>query len=172
MNVANLVNDYLLNLPSPLGFKDRLFLDKILSFKIAFNRPHGIQIKELTNETCTTYLPYKKINTNHLGGMHACVLALVGEYSAGLMILRNTGLRDYRIILKHMQVTYEKQAKTNTQGIAKLTDEQINLITNELPQSGEIELVIETQIYNHKKERVAVASTHWHLKSWNKVKFK
>jgi hypothetical protein len=104
--------------------------------------------------------------------MHACVLALVGEYSAGLMILRNTGLRDYRIILKHMQVTYEKQAKTNTQGIAKLTDEQINLITNELPQSGEIELVIETQIYNHKKERVAVANTHWHLKSWNKVKFK
>jgi acyl-coenzyme A thioesterase PaaI-like protein len=172
MNLANLVNDYLLNLPSPLTMKDRLFLDKILSFKIAFNRPHAIQIKQLAQNSCTTYLPYKKTNTNHLGGMHACVLALVGEYSAGLMILRNTGLKDYRIILKELQVKYEKQAKTNTLGVAQLSSEQLDKLKHQLPQIGEIDLTIKTVIYNDMKERVAVAHTHWHLKSWNKVKFK
>lgn len=171
MKLETIVNQYLLNLAYPLSMKDRIFLDKILTFKIAFNRPHGIQVKELSPTECTTMLPMKSLNTNHLKGIHACALALVGEYSSGLIILRNTGLKDYRIILKEMHVKYEKQAKGQVTGRAALTSEHIAQLKEELPQSGEVSLKLETEIFNHNNERVAVAQTHWHLKNWNKVKF-
>jgi len=169
MNLENMVNGYLLNLSSPLSIKDRLFLDKILSFKIAFNRPHGIEIRELSTDHCRTYLPYKKSNTNHLGGMHACVLALVGEYSAGLMILRNTGLKDFRIILKELQVEYAKQAKGEVYGEASLsTEEQQKLKA----AKDKIELIIETKIKDQENNLIAAAKTTWQIKAWEKVQFK
>jgi acyl-coenzyme A thioesterase PaaI-like protein len=171
MKLETIVNQYLLNLAHPLTMKDRIFLDKILSFKIAFNRPHGILVRDLSPTECTTTLPMKSLNTNHLKGIHACALALVGEYSSGLIILRNTGLKDYRIILKEMHVKYEKQAKGQVTGRAVLTSEHITQLKEELPQSGEVLIKLQTEMFNQKNERVAVAETHWHLKNWNKVKF-
>jgi acyl-coenzyme A thioesterase PaaI-like protein len=172
MNLANLVNDYLLNLPSPLTMKDRLFLDKILSFKIAFNRPHAIQIKELAQNSCTTYLPYKKTNTNHLGGMHACVLALVGEYSAGLMILRNTGLKDYRIILKELQVEYVKQAKSEVYGEAQIDSEQLSQFKQALNGTEPYQIKLTTTIKDKSDQVLALAHTTWQVKAWKSVSYK
>jgi acyl-coenzyme A thioesterase PaaI-like protein len=59
-------------------------LNKVLTIGIPFNAPHGFKIKEISNDQVLIHLPNRKLNHNHLSGIHACAMATVGEYCAGM----------------------------------------------------------------------------------------
>jgi acyl-coenzyme A thioesterase PaaI-like protein len=63
-------------------------LDKVLTLGIPFNAPHGFTIKEISSDQVRVSLPNRKLNHNHIGGIHACAMATVGEYCAGCCLWR------------------------------------------------------------------------------------
>jgi hypothetical protein len=89
---------------------------------VPFNRPHGIKISEISSDSITVKAKNKKPNQNHIKGIHACLLATLCEYVSGLNLLLQLDPKEYRIILKNIQMTYHYQAKTDvsaTFGIPK-----------------------------------------------------
>src|SRR5665648_310215 len=108
------VFDKLLAKPTKLNL---ITLDKLLRFGIPFNAPHGFKIKELTKENVIISLPNRKLNHNHIGGIHACAMATVGEYCAGMSLLTSFGISKYRLILSELNVKYTYQGRVNLEGI-------------------------------------------------------
>ena len=67
--------DKLINKPTSLNL---MALNKVLALGIPFNAPHGFKIKEINDDAVIITLPNRKLNHNHLGGIHACAMATVG----------------------------------------------------------------------------------------------
>ena len=110
----------LLNAPS----KTNLFLiNKAMQFAIPFNRPHGFEIVAATKNSVTTRGKYKRINFNHIRGIHACGLATIGEFSAGTCLIKNFGMEKYRVIMQTLHAEYHYQAKMD---VFSTTKKQVN----------------------------------------------
>jgi acyl-coenzyme A thioesterase PaaI-like protein len=75
-------------------------------------------------------------NKNHLGGAHACAIATLGEFTAGLLLTRALGSSTYRIIMTDLYVDYLKQGRTHLYGTALITDQEINIITPNARKMG------------------------------------
>ena len=76
--------DKLMENPTTLNL---MALNKVLTIGIPFNAPHGFKIVELSSDIVRITLPNRKLNHNHIGGIHACAMATVGEYCAGMALL-------------------------------------------------------------------------------------
>lgn len=68
---------------------------------VPFNKPHTFSIKHITSNSIHIELPYKKVNLNHIKGIHACALATLCEYCTGTVLLLSLDPSMYRIILNH-----------------------------------------------------------------------
>ena len=147
-------------------------LSKIFKKAIPFNDQHDFEIIEVTQDSVSTQCDYKRKNMNHLKGIHACAIATIGEYSAGLIISKKLGLADYRMIMKDIKVEYIKQARENVISTATLRDAQIMDLKNELESKDKVEVVIESVIKNESSEVSAKCQTSWQLKTWETVSFK
>jgi acyl-coenzyme A thioesterase PaaI-like protein len=161
--------DYLFN--NPTGGK--LFLiTKVFNNMIPFNRPHGFKFKKVSDQEISIELPYKRVNKNHLGGMHACAIATLGEYCAGVLLLKNLGVEKYRFILANLQVNYHYQGRMKLTGSAKLNSSELETIKNRLLSEDKIVKEVATEIYDSKNNHVATVKSEWQVKSWDKVKTK
>lgn len=147
-------------------------LDKVLTVGIPFNAPHGFTIKKLSAEAVVISLPNRKLNHNHLGGVHACAMATVGEFCAGLSILFSFGISRYRLIMSEMNVTYSYQGRTDLEGTC--SPQQINkeAIQEALKTEGKYSQTLKTFIRDVNGNEVAVVTTTWQLKPWDTVKTK
>ncbi len=107
----------------------RWILNRGLWFKIPFNLPHKIRIKEIGADSIAMELPFIRANKNHINGIHACALATLCEYVSGLSLVRFLSPDKYRIILKDIHVIYHYQAKTKVNAqfqVDKILLEEIN----------------------------------------------
>ena len=147
-------------------------IDKILTMAIPFNAPHGFTIKKIESESVEIHMSNRKLNHNHLGGMHACAMATLGEYCAGLTFIKNFGLDDYRLIMKELKAEYYLQGRTNLIGKAYITEEQVAKLRADLELSEKVLFPHQTEIFNTKGEKVALIQTLWQLKRWDKVNLK
>jgi acyl-coenzyme A thioesterase PaaI-like protein len=158
-----------------LNRQDKLSLiavDNILKIAIPFNAPHGFSIQSVEGDIVRIKIPNRKLNQNHLGGVHACAIATLGEFCAGMTIAKQLGLDEYRLILKQLSVDYLLQGRTDLIGESRLSNEQCDLIKNQLSQNDKILVDQKTDIFNAKNELVAVVTTKWQLKNWNQVQLK
>lgn len=138
-------------------------LDKILNFAIPFNRGLGFQVKALTPKKVVVISPNKKARQNHIKGAHACALAVLGEYPAGLLLAQNFSPEKYRLILGELSMQYEKQ------GYGLLTSTSQNSKANPKKIKGEAWFDMTSKITNAKGELIATCHTKWQLKSWDLV---
>ena len=147
-------------------------LQQILNRKISFNAWHRFKFLKLSAEEVIIEAPFIRANRNHLGGIHACAIATIGEYSAGLTLLKNFGFSNYRIIMKELSVEYIKQApeKIFAKAIFKRQVKQ-NILDN-LAKNSADSLTLESNIYNSNEEKIATVTTKWQIKDWKKVSFK
>lgn len=158
-------------LANPTAFNLTL-LNKILSFAIPFNAPHKFKIIDLGPDAIRISLPNKRINHNHLQGVHACAMATVGEYCAGMALLKTFGISKYRLILSNLNVQYLFQGRTDLIGECQI--EQINKenIRLELEEKDKTLVTLKTIIRDKNVKEVAIIETSWQLKKWSKVKTK
>jgi acyl-coenzyme A thioesterase PaaI-like protein len=164
----NLINKLIKN-PTKTNL---MALNKVLALGIPFNAPHGFKIKELSEDSVLITLPNRKLNHNHLGGIHACAMATVGEYCAGMSLLKTFGISQYRLILSDLHVKYTYQGRTDLEGVCSPRQIERETVQAALDSEGKYLQELVTHIRDKNGKEVAVVTTTWQLKSWDKVKTK
>jgi len=147
-------------------------LQKLFILGIPFNKPHAIKFKELTHVKSSLSMANKRINHNHLGGIHACAIATVGEFTAGLLLCKNFEMAKYRVIMKDIHVEYYKQARSDLNSVAEVSIDHISGMKEAIIKEDKASICLETHIYNDKDQEVALVTTNWQLKDWSKAKMK
>ena len=169
MKAAYKLIDKLLANPTKLNI---MALDKVLKVGIPFNAPHGFKIKTLNRDAVIIALPNKKLNHNHLGGVHACAMATVGEYAAGLSLLQSFGISKYRLIMSELSVKYTYQGRVDLEGVCSPTQIDVEKVRIGLETEGKYSQPLKTIIRDLNGKEVAEVTTIWQLKNWEQVKTK
>lgn len=167
MNITFKLIDKLLANPNKLNL---MALDKLLRVGIPFNAPHGFKIKTLNQDAVIISLPNRKLNHNHLSGIHACAMATVGEYCAGLSLLQSFGISKYRLIMSEMNVKYTYQGRVDLEGMCSPQQIDVDKVARGLETEGRYSQELKTIIRDLNGKEVAVVTTTWQLKNWEQVK--
>lgn len=147
-------------------------LNQVFKISIPFNAPHGFSIEEISTERIKISIPNRKLNHNHLGGIHACAMATLGEYCAGLWISKNLGLSKYRLILAELNVKYHYQGRTELIGECNASNLDLASIEATLQDEGKTIIPLITEIHDKNSMHVATVTSTWQVKSWDKVQTK
>lgn len=148
-------------------------LNKVLDRIIPFNLPHNFEIIEISDTKIKTKLPFKRKNKNHIGGLHACAMATLSEFTTGVMLLTGLDPKKYRLILKTLEVDYHYQGKMDAFASFSTTPEFMQeKIFSPLKTQESIILPCEIQIYDRQGNQLSSARVHWQVKDWKKVKTK
>lgn len=148
-------------------------LNMILWRMVPFNSPHKIKIVEVADDGLVLEAPYIRSNQNHIKGIHACLLATLCEYAVGLNLMLNISPKEYRIILKSIQMEYHYQAKTAVRikwGISKEVLE--NQILKPLQTDGVLFKEFVAEVYDLNDNHICTGTVNWQLKEWKNVKTK
>lgn len=151
----------------------RWVLNIVLWKMVPFNKPHRIKVVEILEDGLVLEAPYVTSNKNHIKGIHACLLATLCEYVIGLNLMLHISPKEYRIILKSIQMVYHYQAKTSVRikwGISKEVLE--NEIMGPLRTEGVIFKEFIAEVYDLNGNHICTGSVNWQLKDWKKVKTK
>jgi acyl-coenzyme A thioesterase PaaI-like protein len=169
MKVVYKMIDKMLANPTPMNL---MALDKVLRVGIPFNAPHNFKIKTLNDDEVRISLPNMKLNHNHLGGVHACAMATVGEYAAGMSLLKSFGISKYRLILSELNVKYTYQGRVTLEGVCSPRQIDVEAVGRELEANGKYLQELKTIIRDLNGKEVAEVTTVWQLKNWEQVRTK
>lgn len=141
--------------------------------KIPFNKPHGFRITKILEHGFEITMPYKRNNLNHIKGLHACGLATLSEYVAGLTLLRKIGAKDYRLIMESLQMKYFYQAKMEVSVQFELDDAWVEEHVKKPLQAQDAVMVdLSVNVYDTQKNHICTGITRWQVKRWDKVRTK
>jgi acyl-coenzyme A thioesterase PaaI-like protein len=139
-------------------------MDIAINLAIPFNRWLGMKIEVLYADRVVVSSPPRTLRKNHVGGAHACALALLGEYPAGLMLSQTFTADQYRMIITKLDVTYHKQGRGHLKSEVLAPQAWPEL------EKGILIVDLKTEITNAKNESVATVLTTWQLKEWALVR--
>ncbi len=148
-------------------------LNIVLLRTVPFNNPHKIRVVSVGDEGVSMYAPYTRNNMNHIKGIHACLLATMCEYVSGLSLLLHLSPKEYRIILKNINITYHYQAKTNVFVKFKIDKKEMQEnILSPLKTLDAIFREFTVDIYDANNQHICTGLINWQIKAWDKVKMK
>lgn len=151
----------------------RMLLNRGLWKKIPFNKPHGFKVTGILDHGFEITMPYKRNNLNHLKGLHACGLATVSEYVAGLTLLRKIGTTNYRLIMETLSMKYHYQAKEDVIARFELNDAWVEeQVKQPLALADAVFIDLEVKLYDRSGNHISTGLTRWQVKKWDKVKTK
>lgn len=146
-------------------------LNQVLWKIVPFNKPHRLKVVEIAEDSLTIEAPYAKSNRNHIKGVHACLLATLCEYAVGLNLMLRISPKEYRIILKSINMTYHYQAKTAVRIQWGITQEELEKnILEPLRYEEAIFREFKAEVYDLEGNHICTGTINWQLKSWKKVK--
>ena len=144
-----------------------------LSYMIPFNRPHGIKIKTLTDDKVTTIIPWRRINHNHIRGIHACGMATCAEFASGFLLLTKLEAKKYRLIMESIEMKFHYQAKSTITSEFEISDATVEeKVKNPLKTEDAVFYRAEIKLYDEERNHVATGYTNWQIKDWEKVRTK
>lgn len=148
-------------------------LNFALSRMIPFNRPHGFKITTVGKYHIKTIIPYKKLNFNHIRGLHACGLATLSEFTTGLLLLSNLGFDKYRIIMQRLEMDYHFQGKRDAYAEFTISEEWLQAeIVRPLQTQEAVVVPCVVKITDSAGNHLTTGKVFWQLKDWKKVKTK
>ncbi|MEN8249629.1 MAG: DUF4442 domain-containing protein [Bacteroidota bacterium] len=148
-------------------------LNMSINRKFPFNKPHGFKVLEIGDDHITIYLPFKKVNQNHIKGMHATALATLAEFTTGLSMLRKLDPKKFRIILKTLRMEYFYQAKSGVTATYSLDDDWLNsMVIKPLKDNDAATVTLEVDIHDAKSNHICTGFIEWQVKDWKKVRTK
>ena len=118
-------------------------------------------------------LPYKRKNLNHLRGIHACALATLSEFTAGITLAKMSGTDAFRLLMKDLSMTYHYQAKEDV--IAELhfpSSDFQKQVKTPLESQDAVFIEMKVEIFDVKKNHISTGKVNWQIKKWDKVKTK
>ena len=150
----------------------RFWFNAVLNRGIPFNRRHGYRVISIDEGCVVCQLPYRTLNLNHIKGIHACAIATVAEFAAGLLLLQSFSPERFRLIMSKLEVEYHYQAKMDIKATASMEIESIKQLKNQLNQQEAVLKKVVTQVHDKENNLIATVNTTWQLKAWDKVKLK
>lgn len=149
----------------------RLWLMRRFFYKLVpFNRPHKIALQSIRADAVDVLLPYRKMNCNHLGGLHACALLTAAEFAAGVAILRHVDMRHYRLIMQEIRGEYHAQARTDVVASAAVPVPQQANMQQELDKDGLTQVPMQVLLHDTEEKHIASVSVLWQVKAWKQVR--
>lgn len=145
-------------------------IEKLLTLGIPFNAPHKFKLLELSEEQALMSLPFKRVNRNHLGTVHACALATLGEFPAGVLLIKHFSPSEFRVIMTKMEAQYHKHGVGELVGRVQMKEDRKTETSKALAKEGLGTIRMETEISDKKGRAVSTITTHWQLKNWNLIK--
>ena len=146
-------------------------LNLLLGRMIPFNRPHGVRILDLGAERVRTIADYRRKNHNHIGGVHACCIATVAEFSSGMLLLSRLDPARYRLIMAQLEIDYLYQAKSAIIAESVLSDAVLAAeVLKPLQEQDTLVKEFETLVHDRQGKLVARARITWQIKPWDKVR--
>lgn len=148
-------------------------LNQVLLRKVPFNAPHGLKVDDIGADSIRVTARNRRRNRNHIKGVHACLLATLCEYASGLSLLRALDPASYRIILKHIHMTYHYQAKEMVTASFTLPGQWLKEQVLEPLQTEEaIFREFTVEVYDNSGNHICTGRIHWQIKAWSKVRTK
>ena len=141
-------------------------LDLMLNVGIPFNRWLGYRIAEIGPCEVVVVSPDRKLRENHVGGAHACALALMGEYPAGLLVAQQFPIDQYRFIISELHIKYFKQGFGELTAVARAPQQWPQMRPRATDSKLEAWVELTTEITNEGKEKIAECFTKWQVKPW------
>jgi hypothetical protein len=146
-------------------------LNFLLQRFIPFNRPHRLKIIAHSPSEVKVKLPYRKNNLNHIRGLHACGLATAAEYASGFLLLYKLGMKEYRIIMESIQVSYKYQGKEDGIASFSISDEAFQeTVLLPLQKEGVVYKSCKIEVHDTAGNLLCEATTNWQIKKWERVK--
>ena len=148
-------------------------LNKVLHYKIPFNKPHQIEIVKVEAEAITMRLPFIRKNKNHINSMHACALATMSEYISGISLVRSLGTEKYRYILKELRMVYSYQAKEDVFTSFGLSEKWIkDEVITPLLTDDAVNRELKVELFDSQNKLICTGFPVWQIKRWDAVKTK
>lgn len=148
-------------------------LNRVLWKKVPFNKPHGFWVETLTSEEVIIKIPHKKVNHNHLGGIHACAMATASEYASGLLLLHALDMKMYRLIMQSISIEYHYQGKIEALTRFSFSrDSMEEKVIGPLKKQEKVFLPCVVETYDKQQNKLCTATVNWQLKKWSAVKTK
>ena len=142
-------------------------------YKLGFLPENVSFYQQLTGKEVLSYFAkLKKVNKNHLNGVHACGLATCAEFCSGLLLLYKLGFKNYRLIMESLEIKFHYQAKSDVTAKFELTNEMVSEIKSALENEGVTYKKCEVKLHDKEQNHVATCTTNWQIKDWKKVKTK
>ena len=148
----------------------RTLAGTLLRVASPFNAPLRANVLTWDPTLCRLQIPNRRVLHNHLRGVHAGALVTAGESAAGLMLLRSFPFSRYRLILKDLTITFQRQARTDLVAEASQPQEEVDRIRAGLDRGEPQVISLETRISEPSGERLSVVRTTWQVKSWDQVR--
>ena len=147
-----------------------VIFNRLLRYGIPFNRRHGSRVLNIKPGQVTTLIPYRKCNRNHINGVHACAIATLAEFAAGLVLLESFSPQEYRLIMSTLSAEYHYQAKTDLTAIATIDVATLRLLTQRLQYEEKVKQEVVTEVIDRHNNAIATVTTCWQLKRWDQVR--
>jgi len=116
-------------------------LSKAMGKIIKYAGTSGIRVEKLTPNECVIVMPNRKKVQNHIGSVHAAAMGLLAESATGFM----TGMTvpdDRIIVIRTMELNYQKRASGDMKAVASFSNEQVDYIKNTTKGDIEVPVVI------------------------------
>lgn len=102
-------------------------------------------------------------NTNHIGTMYAGALFVLAEIPGGILSLLEFGT-DYVPILRELQMTYLRTARSEVTVEFRLTPEEADRIRREVEQHGKAHFELEGELRDSAGELVARSQARYQIR--------
>lgn len=114
-------------------------LTTLFNSQIKFSGTAGIWIEQWTKDESIMHLKNRRRVQNHIGGIHACGMALLAESATGSVF--GMHVPDTHIpLIKSMKIEYKRRAQGDLKAVASLTPEQVESI--QTTDKGEVNVMV------------------------------
>ena len=104
----------------------------------------GLQVEKLNSKEVEVYLRNKKKIQNHIGGLHACSMALAAESATGMIVGMN--VPDTHIpLIKSMNVDFVRRCQGDIRAKARLSEEDYRRINEDEKGEVTVDVVVEDE---------------------------
>lgn len=116
----------------------------------------GLKGEEIRRGFAATSVPIEG-NGNHFGVMYAGVLFTVAEVLGGAIAIATFDNSAFYPLVKDVQITFKKPAKTAVKATASMSDDEIARVTEEAAANGKSDYILEAEVTD--ADGVVVATT-------------
>ncbi|MCB0479168.1 MAG: DUF4442 domain-containing protein [Crocinitomicaceae bacterium] len=145
-------------------------LNRILWIGIPFNKPHRFKIRTIEEGHALIDLPYRRSNLNHIKTIHACAMATCSEYVSGLVLGTKFDFKEFRLIMKEMNMQYHFQGKMDAFCEFFFSSEEFQKVEDHLRLNDSIDLKVEVLCKDSENNVLSTALITWQIKYWAKTK--